>query len=1143
MKSFIELARERVLVFDGAMGTSIQRFNLTVDDFHGHEGCNEYLVISRPDIIEKIHASFLEVGCDIIETDTFGANRVVLQEYGLGDLTIELNRRAAELARKVAADYSTPAKPRFVSGSIGPGTKLPSLGHITFDELEQMYAEQALGLLEGGVDLFQIETGQDLLQLKAAYAGVRLAFRQAGKEVPVIVQVTMERTGRMLLGTDMRAVVTTFEPFDLFALGLNCATGPKAMTEHVHVLSEMSPFPISVLPNAGLPQLVNGKYVYDLTPHELAMELKRFVEDFGVSLVGGCCGTTPEHLKAVVDTIGERAPLQRKVQFPPSASSTYISQPFRTSPPPLIIGERTNANGSKKFRELLLSDNYDGMVEMALEQQAEQAHVLDLCVAYAGRDEVKDMNEMVFRLNTMLEIPIMLDTTEVNVLENALKRLGGRAIINSINLEDGGKRAREVLTLAKKFGAAVVALTIDEEGMARTVEKKLEVAKKLYQLAVDQFGLRPSDLFFDPLTFTLASGDQEYYDAGVETLEAIHRIKESFPDSHTLLGVSNISFGLKASLRQYLNSVFLYHAVQRGLDAAILHAGKIIPVSSIPENIVKLCEDVIFNRRTADYDPLHELLQLDVQASDEGRESEWAQLPLEEKLKQHIIQGRKTDLQENLMQALHSYSPLEIINQFLLEGMKVVGDLFGEGKMQLPFVLKSAEVMKQAVEILKPYMEKHQEKKKGRIVLATVKGDVHDIGKNLVDIILSNNGYEVINLGIKQTIEQIMEAVAKYQPDCIGMSGLLVKSTLIMKENLEILNDFNIRLPVICGGAALNRRFVQEVLVPTYKGKVYYGRDAMTGLKIMDQIMAADREEQDAGQVPGEEKLPTGAKRVTPSVESEESLEPAFDHDVPAPPFWGSRIVTGIPAEAVLPYLNRRILFIGRWQWKNPVQPLSDEFRTPESALQQIISESVRLSLFDLKVVYGYFPANRLDDETLKVAFPDEQGESLIFRFPVQSQPPHLGLAKYFYDEQSGVRDVVAFHLVTIGRKMSGYIRTLYGQKEYVRYFLWHGFSVELAEALAEYWHRQIRIELGIHQEDAPQIRDILKGKYRGRRYSFGYPACPNLEDQQKIFRLLRPERIGVSLTEEFQLVPEQSTSAIIVHHPSARYFAVGDSD
>lgn len=836
-KNIQELIQEKVLIFDGAMGTCIQQLSLTAEDYAGYEGCNEYLVISRPDAIDKIHTDFLDAGSDIIETDTFGANRITLAEYRLENETYRLNRLAAELACRCADRHSSPDRPRYVSGSIGPGSKLPSLGHLSFDEIAAAYRPQITGLIEGGVDLLQIETVQDLIQAKAVLITALEIISQMKAKIPIIVQVTIQPNGKMLLGSGMETVATVFEPFPLLALGLNCATGPQAMRDHIQTLSQLSPFPITVLPNAGIPHSENQKTVYDLTPQEMARSLLHYVNHYGVRGVGGCCGTTPAYIQALADALTGIHPSRRPEHPPviPAISSLYERQEISVQPKPLLIGERTNSNGSRHFRDHLLADDMDGMIQIALQQQQEQIHVLDVCTAHAERQEIQDMSRFLAKLNLQLSIPIMIDSTEPEVIESALKQLGGRAIINSINLEDGGTKARQILALVKKYGTAVVALTIDEEGMAKTAEHKLKIVDRLYKLAVTEFQLRPGDVFFDPLTFTLATGEAGLATAGIETLDALRRIKQSYPDSFTLLGVSNISYGLSAELRPILNSVFLYHAVQAGLDAAILHAGKIKPLHSIPGPEIELCRNLIFNHHDGESNPLHQLINY------ADRESASPQIsvihhsiPLEEQLVKLIIQGEKANLPLLLSRALEKYTAMEIINQYLLEGMKEVGIVFGKGEMQLPFVLRSAETMKQAVEMLQPHLAAHEAMKKARIVLATVKGDVHDIGKNLVDIILSNNGYDVINLGINQSVEDIMQAIRLHQPDWIGLSGLLVKSTFIMKENLEIFKENQIDIPVICGGAALTPRYVEKTMSGVYAGSVHYAKDAMAGLKIME---------------------------------------------------------------------------------------------------------------------------------------------------------------------------------------------------------------------------------------------------------------------------------------------------------------------
>ena len=1138
--SFSEILKDKVIVFDGAMGTSIQKYSLTIDDYHGYDGCNEYLIKTKPDIIAEIHAEYFNAGCDVIETNTFGANKIVLADYNLENEIYELNLQAGQIAKNTAGNFS--GKPRFVSGSMGPGSKLPSLLHTTYDILKDSYYEQACGLIDGGVDLLQIETCQDMLQAKAAYAGVNKALREKKKELPVIIQVTMEKTGRMLLGTDMLVVISTFSAFPLAGLGINCATGPKAMSEHVRVLSQYSPFSISVLPNAGLPIMKEGKFIYDLTPEELAFDMHKFVKKFGVNMVGGCCGTTPDHIKALADKVGNMSPVNREPEIIPGAASSYQSQPFETDPRPLIIGERTNATGSKKFRETLLADDIDSMFEIAVSQQKELAHLLDVSVAYAGRDEIEDMNKFVEKLNTGLELPLVIDTTNTEVLENALKRIGGKAVINSINLEDGGERAHEVLALAKEFGAAVICLTIDEKGMAKTVERKLEIASRIYAMAISKYNIPPYNLFFDPLTFTLGSGDPEYFTSAIESLKSISVIKKAFPQSQVLLGVSNVSFGLRPHLRHLLNAVFLYYGVKEGLDAAILHAGKILPLSRIPAKERKICEDLIFNRRTEEYDPLQELMKSDekikhAKTSDEN----WNKLSLEEKLKEHIISGRKADVKQTLDSALKKYSSLVIINDFLLEGMKVVGELFSKGEMQLPFVLQAAETMKAAVNILEPHIKiKDDSSSKGKMVLATVRGDVHDIGKNLVDIILSANGYKVYNIGIKQTSDNIINAIKKYKPDTVGLSGLLVKSTHIMDENLAIFNEHNIKTPVICGGAALNQKFTSQVLQNTYNGKVHYARNAMDGLHIFNNIITGAGDEISVSSQNQTEKELIMNEAVTQQVKYVQS-NLTFEHDIPKPPFKGSRVVTGIPLESVITFVNQNVLFKSRWQIKensgsNKVVAFTK--KDMENMVEEMQKKAVKENLLELKLVYGYFPCFRREN-TLIVVNPDTGKEQVEFTFPQQDKEPYLSIAKYFKDEGDDKRDIVAFQLVTSGEKAISESKRLYDGNHYSDYLFWHGFVTELTEALAEYWHLRIREELGFKDNDLKDSKAILKAKYRSRRYSFGYPACPKIEDQGKIFQLLQPERIGVSLSESYQLIPELSTSAIVVHHPQAKYFMV----
>ncbi|MCF7797961.1 MAG: methionine synthase [Lentisphaeria bacterium] len=1140
MDKFLSRLNEKIIVFDGAMGTSIQRLNLEVDDFWGQEGCNELLVLSKPRAIADIHASFLEVGCDVVETDTFGGTRVVLDEYDLSDQVYEINKAAARVARQVVNDFSTPAHPRFVAGSMGPGTKLPTLQHTTYADLKDAYSEQVRGLMDGGVDLLIVETVQDILQAKAALNAIFTTFRQRKVRLPVVVSVTMETTGTMLLGTDMLGALTALEPYPVDVIGLNCATGPKAMSEHVRTLMAHSPKAISVIPNAGLPQNIDGEMVYNLTPPELAHDLGHFVDDMQVNIVGGCCGTTPEHLKAVVEQAGRENPRTREPHFEPAASSLYSVSAFVQEPKPLIIGERTNANGSKKFREFLLQEDWDGLLSIAREQINEGAHMLDVCVAYVGRDESRDMREFVSRLNAQSTIPLMIDSTEVNAIRSALENITGRAIVNSINLEDGEAKAREIIGLCQEFGAGLVCLTIDESGMAKTAAQKLAVARRIYDLAVREMGMRPGDLFFDTLTFTLGSGDGEFRTSAMETLAAIRLIKKELPGVHTSLGVSNVSFGLNPAARHVLNSVFLHLAIEAGLDAAIIHAGKIIPYYKIQPDERTLFEDLIFDRRDSDYDPLSVILEkfADRKSNSLKKEALDESLPVEERLKKRIIDGLKSGLEADLDEALQTHPALEIINTILLDGMKVVGELFGSGEMQLPFVLQSAETMKTAVSHLEPHMEKVEGQSRGKIVLATVKGDVHDIGKNLVDIILTNNGYDVVNLGIKQPIDAILQAYELNEADAIGMSGLLVKSTIVMRENLEVMNERGLVPPVILGGAALTRKYVESDLAGIYAGPVSYAKDAFDGLRLLGDIMA--------GKVSDQAKPKQRADIQKSKDKTEEPSRFAETLDtvkVPKPPFWGRRVVQGIPLKAIYPYINTSALFRGQWGFKRGKQSAAEfarlESETIEPIFQELQMKAERDRILQPLVLYGYFECQSRGNDLLIYAKPGGPEPAEVLTFPRQQKAPGRCISDYFRSVESGDRDVVAFHLVTVGAEASAYTQELFQSHKYQDYLYWHGFGVETAEGLAEYWHARIRKELGIDHEDSTEIRGLFKQQYHGSRYSFGYPACPDLSHQQVIFRLLQPEEFGLSLTDEFQIVPEQSTSAIIVHHPQAKYFAV----
>ena len=1177
-RSFLETLNEKIIVFDGATGTHLQGQSLTPEDFGGEHlnGCNEHLVLSKPSAVEKVHNDYLEAGCDVVETNSFGSTPIVLSEYGLGEKAYELNFQAARIAKRVAAGYSSNNHPRFVAGSIGPTTKLPSLGHISFKEMSEGYFLQAKGLVEGGVDLLCVETCQDILQVKSALCGITDYFAQAKKRVPVIVSVTIETLGTMLLGTEISAALTSIEPYDVDIIGMNCATGPKEMSEHIRVLSSNSPKPIFVMPNAGLPENVGGYAHYHLTPEELVQYLSHFVKDLGVRVVGGCCGTTKEHIRQLVHAVGNLAPVKRPVEFVPGASSLYQVSPFRIAPPPVLVGERTNANGSKLFRDLLAKEDWEGMVAMGRTQVKEQAHMLDVCVAYVGRDEAKDMRELITRFNTQVQIPLVIDSTEPPVIEEALQRIAGKAVVNSINLEDGEKRLDTVVALCKRYGAAVIALTIDERGMAKTAQQKLAIAERIYDLAVNKHGMKPHDLIFDTLTFTLGSGDEEFRRAGMETIDAIRLIKQRLPGVHTILGVSNISFGLSPRARHILNSVFLHYAVEAGLDMAIVHASKIMPLFKIDEEGRELCRRLVFDERKIEgegesrrvlYDPLTEFMAYaDGQKGETSKKEGVRGGTVEERLKNRIIDGDKVGLQADLDEALKQHSALDIINVFLLDGMKVVGELFGSGQMQLPFVLQSAEVMKAAVAYLERFMEKDEGSRKGTMVIATVKGDVHDIGKNLVDIILTNNGYTVVNLGIKCAIDTMLHAVEEHNADAIGMSGLLVKSTLVMKENLAVMEERNLAIPVILGGAALTRRYVEEDLRAVYRGRVYYANDAFSGLRLMEAIKKG------GGEVPVpensradvEEEVLTGAEAKIALIAQETEAEAGVTVEVrparsrvstavpiPAPPFWGSRLVENISLDEVFAYVNETALIRGQWRVVRGKQTEEDHARIVREQIypdfQKLKIKARTEGLLNPKVVYGYFPCQSEGNDLIVYHIPENGNgatpsslqEWLRFTFPRQNSDRNLCISDFFASVDSGKVDVLASHIVTVGRTASEYARKLYAGNQYKDYLYFHGLSVETAEALAELWHKRIREELGIAGKDAPEIRKLFSQGYQGSRFSFGYPACPHLEDQVKLFELLKPDRIGVTLSDEYQMEPEQSTSAIVVHHPEARYFTI----
>ncbi|MEH1891277.1 MAG: methionine synthase [Nostoc sp.] len=1160
-----------VLVFDGAMGTNLQTQNLTAEDFGGpqYEGCNEYLVHTKPEAVAKVHRDFLAAGADVIETDTFGSTSLVLAEYDLADQAYYLSKTAAELAKRVAAEFSTPEKPRFVAGSIGPTTKLPTLGHIDFDTMKATFAEQAEALWDGGVDLFLVETCQDVLQIKAALNGIEEVFAKKGDRRPLMVSVTMESMGTMLVGSEISAVLTILEHYPIDILGLNCATGPDLMKPHIKYLAEHSPFIVSCIPNAGLPENVGGQAHYRLTPLELRMSLMHFVEDLGVQVIGGCCGTRPEHIQQLAEVAKDLKPKVRHPSLEPAAASIYTTQPYDQDNSFLIVGERLNASGSKKCRDLLNAEDWDGLVSMARAQVKEGAHILDVNVDYVGRDGVRDMHELVSRIVNNVTLPLMLDSTEWEKMEAGLKVAGGKCLLNSTNYEDGEPRFLKVLELAKKYGAGVVIGTIDEDGMARTADKKFAIAGRAYRQAVE-YGIAPTEIFFDTLALPISTGIEEDRENGKATIESIRRIRQELPGCHVILGVSNISFGLNPASRMVLNSVFLHEATTAGMDAAIVSANKILPLSKIEERHQEICRQLIYDERKFEgnvcvYDPLGELTTVFAGVTTKRDRSLDESLPIPERLKRHIIDGERIGLEEHLTKALEEYPPLEIINTFLLDGMKVVGELFGSGQMQLPFVLQSAETMKAAVAYLEPFMEKSDSGNngKGSFIIATVKGDVHDIGKNLVDIILSNNGYKVINLGIKQPVENIINAYEQHKADCIAMSGLLVKSTAFMKENLEIFNEKGITVPVILGGAALTPKFVHEDCQKTYKGKVVYGKDAFSDLHFMDKLMPAkaagnwedlqgflnEVEITEVSTNGHKESVTTTAKEIASAepkeVDTRHSEAVAIDIERPTPPFWGTQLLqpNDIPIEEIFWHLDLQALIAGQWQFRKPKEQSKEEYQAflaekvypvLETWKQRILEEN----LLHPQVIYGYFPC-QAEGNSLHIYDSQNQSQQVAtFEFPRQRSLRRLCIADFFAPKESGIIDVFPMQAVTVGDIATEFAQKLFSANQYTDYLYFHGMAVQVAEAVAEWTHARIRRELGFTAEEPDNIRDILAQRYRGSRYSFGYPACPNIQDQYKQLELLKTDRINLYMDESEQLYPEQSTTAIIAYHPVAKYFS-----
>ena len=1183
--TLLAAVRERVVIADGAMGTMLQDAAPSMDDFQQLEGCNEILNITRPDLIEGIHAAYLETGIDAVETNTFGANWSNLSDYGIEERIEEIARAGAEIARRAVDGFeSRDGRVRWVLGSIGPGTKLPSLGHTTYAHLKATFADQARGLIRGGADALLIETSQDLLQAKAAVNGGKLAMLQAGIRVPILVEVTVETTGTMLMGSEIAAALTALEPLGIDMIGLNCATGPEEMSEHLRHLSKFAHVPVMCMPNAGLPVLTATGASYPLTPGELATAHEQFVKEFGLGLVGGCCGTTPAHLRAVVERLGGHATVDRVIEEDPGVSSLYQHVSFHQDASYLAIGERTNANGSREFRTAMLDERWEDCVDIARNQIREGAHLLDVCADYVGRDGVADMREIVSRLASASTLPLVIDSTEPAVMQAGMELIGGRPVVNSVNFEDGdGPESRfgRIMPLVREHGAAVIALTIDEEGQARTAEHKVRIARRLVDTLVGDWGMRVDDIIVDALTFPIATGQEETRRDAIETIEAIRQITAAYPGIHTTLGVSNVSFGLNPAARSVLNSVFLHEAVEAGLDSAIINAAKIVPLASVPEEQRKVALDLVWDRREYDesgavtYDPLSAMLDVfagvDSAALKDARAAELAALPLGERLERRIIDGAAKGLEADLQLALdEGLSALEIVNRHLLAGMQVVGERFGSGEMQLPFVLQSAEVMKAAVALLEPHMEKSDAAGRGTMVIGTVRGDVHDIGKNLVDIILTNNGYDVINIGIKQPIAEFIRAAEEHNADVIGMSGLLVKSTVVMKENLLELSSRGLagRWPILLGGAALTRPYVEDDLAGMFDGTVRYARDAFEGLALMEPLVAIAR-----GADPGSVGLPPLKKRIHARTQLEVT-EPddmparsdvVANNPVPTPPFWGTRIVKGVGLSEYAAFLDERATFMGQWGLKPgrgedgaSYEELVETEGRPRLRywLDRILTEG----MLDASVVYGYFPVYSDGNDMVVLHHGDDPGgllgeagllapdggsggplgtERLRFTFPRQRRDRHLCLADYVRAKDSGQTDVVALQLVTAGSAVDAFTAQMFAENKYRDYLELNGLTMQLTESLAEYWHSRVRAELGFGDEDPEDIEGMFKLQYRGARFSLGYPACPEMEDRRKVVELLRPERMGVVLSEELQLHPEQSTDAFVFHHPEARYFSV----
>jgi 5-methyltetrahydrofolate--homocysteine methyltransferase len=1137
-----EIIKTRPLIIDGAMGTQLQTYGVPdsawIDENgQNQEGCNELLNKTAPQILEKVHNAYLLAGSDFTKTNTFGSMSWVLDEYGLSHMSYELSRLGCQIAKKVCDKYSTPQKPRFVLASIGPGTKLPSLGHITYDQMYDGYKEMARGLVDGGADVFLLETCQDPLQIKAALH----ALQDIAPQIPIMVSATIELSGTMLIGTDAQTIATIMEPFNILSLGFNCGTGPEQVKKHLEVLSQYSNKLLSIHSNAGLPQNRGGYTFYPMGPDEFASLQKEFLNYDGVSFLGGCCGTTPQHIDALAKAVGSIAPKAPTGSHPTSLASLFETKQLKQDPAPLLIGERSNATGSKAFRELLKAEDYEGTLTVGQQQVRAGAHVIDVSVGFAGRDETKDMNEVVSRYAQKINLPLMPDSTQIPALEEALKLIGGKPIINSVNLEDGIEKFDEICAMAKKYGASLVCLVIDEVAMAKTKEDKVRIAQRIYERAVNTHGLNPEDLVFDMLVFTIGSGDEEYFTAGIETIEAIREFTTMHPEVSTTLGLSNISFGLHKDARVYLNSVFLHHCVQAGLSSAIVNVKHLVPINKMSKEDLKVCEDLLFNKRD-EGDPLFKFIEhfSDVGAVEDKSDEEFQKLEPKEKVIQLLKDGDKERLIPLALDLKDTVSAEVIVNEWLIDGMKEIGELFGAGIMQLPFVLQSAETMKATVDQLNPFLPKIEKATETTLVLGTVKGDVHDVGKNLVDIILSNNGFKVVNIGIKAGIQEFVEAAREHNASAIGMSGLLVKSTNEMKSNLEELASQNIEIPVMLGGAALTKSFVDDFCRPIYKGPIFYARDAFDGVVamqriekggILDTAMAADLVKIDEN-IEKKEKVVFNSDLHTPTL-----LENNHQFN---PPFWGIRDMSdSFDKSLAYEWINHRVLFRQRWGYKRGKQSV-EEFQAHEDNVVKSLYEDLKdeffaKGIFQPIALYGYFPC-KANDTILEIY--DEAKENIIakFNFPRQGKSPHRSISDYFKSDDF---DVVGFSFASSGLKITDYEKGFYDDGQFNKYYQIHGLGVELAEAVAEIVHKQIRMDLNIVDDEKPILKDVRMKNYQGCRYSPGYSSCPDLAQNRTIFDLLKPEKYGIELSETYQIHPEQSTVAIVVPNKEAKYFNI----